>query len=165
MIELYLPHIKAQIDRQRLPDEMTLKEAAYHFNTNDQRIRWWIQMGYLSRRILKQIGSAPKISMVKCADVKAIIDRMATNTASVANLKWRSRNVDNPYKIDNRRPAYAKDVERTVRLLTMQRTQYCVMSDTDPAAERAERQRRAALALTPVDRYRREWRAMQRRAS
>ena len=59
------------------------------------------------------------------------------------------------------RPAYAKDVESTVNQLVLQRQQFLVISDNDPAAERAERQRRAALALTPVGRYRKKWKQMQ----
>ena len=151
------------LNKARQAGEVTTREAAAVLRVPHCRVARWVGRRLLRVRVVPIKGYGGRVALFQMEDARALYERL-----EVCPFAKNGRNnaiQDNPYKIDNRRPAYAKDVERTVRLLTMQRTQYCVMSDTDPAAERAERQRSAALALTPVDRYRREWRAMQRRAS
>jgi len=165
MIELYLPHVKYAIDQQRQPGEVTVKEAEYLLRCNEQRIRGWIKRGYLQCRYLLGINKAAKLAMVLLVEVERMRIEKDTLLASDRLAGLRSTQKTLADIDEETRPEYADAYEASMQQRQAKRLRGRVMSDTDPAAERAERQRRAALALTPVDRYRREWRAMQRRAS
>jgi hypothetical protein len=165
MIQIYPPHVKYAIDQQRLPGEVTLKEAEYLLGCNQQRIRGWIKRGYLQCRYLRGINKAAKLAMVLLVKVERVRIEKDALLATDRLARLRSTHTTLADIDEGTRPEYADAYEASMQQRRANRLRGRVMSDTDPAAERAERQRRAALALTPVEQYRREWRAMQRRAS